>query len=128
MEADDRQRVQPDDLDPALVAARDARRQRLTQFHAQERARDMAAARGTVVTVPGNSTGLPRYGDVASTTVVMPNSSSWMAHMRPYTQAQVDEYTRDDGAHNVRAHQQMLRAQFPTEPRGKPKGGGRRRQ
>jgi hypothetical protein len=126
MEGDDRQRAQPDDLDPALVAARDARRARLSQFHAQERARDMAAARGTVVTVPGNSTGLPRYGDVASTTVVMPNSG-WLATAQPYTQAQVDEFTRDDGAHNVRAHQQMLRAQFPTEPRGKPKGSGRRR-
>ena len=86
-----------------------------------------AAARGTVVTVPGNSTGQPRYGDVAGTTLVMP-PSGWIATAQPYTQAQVNKFTRDDGASKVRAHQQMLRAQFPTEPRGKPKGGGRRRQ
>ena len=129
MEAgDDRQRRQPDDLDPALVEARDARQARLDRFSSAQRERDLAAARGTIVTVPGNSTGNARFADVASTTVAMPEA--WMPYMRPFNEAQVAAAVEDNpGARLVRGQQQRLRAQYPTEPRGSTgKSGGRKRQ
>jgi hypothetical protein len=74
----------------------------------------------------GNSTGNARFADVASTTVAMPEA--WMPYMRPFNEAQVAAAVEDNpGARLVRGHQQRLRAQYPTQPRGK-FGSGKKRQ
>jgi hypothetical protein len=112
-----RQRFQVDEDDPALVEVRDAQHERQQRLEARlETRRDIQR----VHEVLGNSTGNRDFRDVASTVIAMPPDTdeltgSWMPYMQPFTPAQADEFSREGfEVRNVRGHQQMLRAQFPT--------------
>ena len=106
----DRERRQPDEDSPA-AEARDrmrARAERLREQYDEQWQSDRDAARGGYAVSP----------ETGTIWAANPNGSSWMPYMQVWTNEQRAAFTEPVDRFTL-AHQQRMRAKFPTAPRGK---------
>ena len=102
---DERRRQQPDeDTEQAIREVRDRMATRRDRLRHHQWVSDRDAARGG-------------YFDGGGT-IMAAMDSTWMPYMRPWTAEQRAQHT-EPGDRFTFAHQQRMRAKFPTEPRGK---------